>query len=213
MDRVQETFTLNDFLLFLALRNIYTNGPTYFEYLSLWITKASSGPSHYKQDYLRRALRLFNQYYQEFSSLLPSQLPSFRFSIPPLFPKRDGYVGWSYMEIKRQQQKMPTTKNSDLDLDTFLHSVTCLPIKNTNKHFISNLSDINDVMFSLTDFLEFDPIKNYYYKSCVLSCTNGTISDITFKFMAGHNIRLIFDYFYAPRKKRQLLKYLDLMCG
>jgi hypothetical protein len=188
MDRVQEVFALNNFLLFLASRNIYTNRLTYFKYFSLWITKASSGPSHHKQDYLKRALRLFDQYYQEYSSLLLSQLPFFRFSIPPLFPKRDVYVGWPYMETKRQQQKMPTTKKSDLDLDAFLHSVMYLPIKDTNKQFIFNLGDTNDVMFSLTEFLEFDPIKNYLYKSRVLSCINRIIMDITFKFMAGHNM-------------------------
>jgi hypothetical protein len=105
MDRVQEVLALDDFLLFLSSRNIYTNGPIYFKYLSLWITKASSSPSHHKQDYLRRALRLFDQYFQKFSSLPPSKLPSFRFSIPPLFPKRDVYIGWPYMETKRQQQK------------------------------------------------------------------------------------------------------------
>jgi hypothetical protein len=105
------------------------------------------------------------------------------------------------METKRQQQKTPTTKNLDLDLDAFLHSVTYLPIKDTNTQFIFNLSDTNDVIFSLNDFLDFDTIKNYYYKSRVLSCKNGTISDITFKFMAGHNMRLMFAYFYTPRKK------------
>jgi hypothetical protein len=98
-------------------------------------------------------------------------------------------------------------------LNAFLHSVTCLPIKDINKHFIFNLSDTNNVMFSLTDFLEFDPIKNFYYKSRVLSCTNGTISDITFKFTAGLNMRLIFDCFYAPRKKWRLPKHSELMCG
>jgi hypothetical protein len=79
------------------------------------------------------------------------------------------------MEIKRRQQKTPTTKKSDLDLDAFLHSVTCLSIKDTNKHFIFNLGDTNDVMFSLTDFLDFDLIKNYFYKSCVLFCINRSI--------------------------------------
>jgi hypothetical protein len=92
MDRVQEVLALDDFLLFLSTRKIYTNRPTYFEYLSLWITKASTDSAHHKQDYQRRALRLFNQYFQEFSSFSPSQLPFFRFSIPPLFPKRD-YIG------------------------------------------------------------------------------------------------------------------------
>jgi hypothetical protein len=100
MDRVQEVFALNDFLLFLVSRKIYTNRPTYFEYLSLWITKASFGSSHHKQDYQRRALGLFDQYFQEFSLLLPSQLPFFCFSITPLFPKKGVYVGWLYMETK-----------------------------------------------------------------------------------------------------------------
>jgi hypothetical protein len=211
MDRVQEVFALNNFLLFLASRNIYTNRLTYFKYFSLWITKASSGPSHHKQDYLKRALRLFDQYYQEYSSLLLSQLPFFRFSIPPLFPKRDVYVGWPYMETKRQQQKMPTTKKSSLDLDAFLRSVTCIPIKDINKHFIFDLGDTNDVMFSLNSFLDLNPINNHH-KSRVLSCMNGIIHDITFKFKTGLNMRLIFDSFYAPRKKRQLFNRLDVIC-
>jgi hypothetical protein len=91
------------------------------------------------------------------------------------------------METKRQQQKTPITKKFDLDLDAFLHSVTSLPIKDNNKYFIFNLGDTNNVMFSLTDFLNFDLIKSYY-KSRVLSCTNGTIHDITFKFRTGPNI-------------------------
>jgi hypothetical protein len=206
MDRVQEVLALDDFLLFLSSRKIYTNGPTYFEYLSLWITKASTGPSHHKQDYQRRTLRLFDQYYQEFSSLLPSQLPSFCFSIPPLFPKRDVYVGWPYMETKRQQQKTPITKKSNLNLDAFLHSVTCLPLKNINKHFIFNLGDTTDAMFSLIDFLDFNPINNHH-KSRVFFCTNGTIQDIIFKFRTRTNMRLIFDSFYAPRKKRRLFNH------
>jgi hypothetical protein len=117
------------------------------------------------------------------------------------------------METKQQQQKTPTTKNSDLDLDAFLHSVTSLPIKDTNKHFTFSLGDTHDVKFSLTSFLDFDPNKNYYYKSRVFSCANGTILDITFKFLAGHNMRLIFDCFYTPRKKQRLFKFSDLMCG
>jgi hypothetical protein len=96
---------------------------------------------------------------------------------------------------------MPITKKSDLNLDAFLHSVTCLPFMEINKHFIFNLGDTTDVMFSLIDFLDFNPINNHY-KSRVLSCTNGTIQDITFKFRTEPNMRLIFDSFYAPRKKR-----------
>jgi hypothetical protein len=97
---------------------------------------------------------------------------------------------------------MPITKKLDLDLDVFLYSVICLPIKDNNKHFIFNLDDTKNVMFSLNDFLDFDPINTYYYKSRVFSCMNGMILDITFKFMAGFNMRLIFDCFYTPRKKR-----------
>jgi hypothetical protein len=59
MERIQEAFINNDFLLFLALRNIYTNGSTYYKNLLLWISKVSNGFTHYKQDYLRRALKFF----------------------------------------------------------------------------------------------------------------------------------------------------------
>jgi hypothetical protein len=48
MNRVQEVLTFDNFLLFLDLRKLYTNRPTYLEYLSLWITKASTGPIHHK---------------------------------------------------------------------------------------------------------------------------------------------------------------------
>jgi hypothetical protein len=51
---------------------------------------------------------------------------------------------------------MPTTKKLDPDLDVFLHSVTCLSIKDLNKQFIFNLSDTNNVMFNLNNFLDFD---------------------------------------------------------
>jgi hypothetical protein len=192
---------LDDFLIFLSSRTLYTNGPTYFEYLSLWITKARTGPLHHTQDYFRRAQRLFDQYFQEFSLLSSSQLPSFHYSIPPFFPKKDVFVGWPYMETKRQQQKTPTTKKSNLNLDTFLHSVTSLPIKDINKHFTFNLSDTNDVILSLNGNLDFNPI-NFYFKSRVLSYTNGTIQDITFKFRTRLNTRLIYFRYYAPRKKR-----------
>jgi hypothetical protein len=35
MDRIQTVLALDDFLLFLSSRKIYTNRPTYFEYFSL----------------------------------------------------------------------------------------------------------------------------------------------------------------------------------
>jgi hypothetical protein len=101
----------------------------------------------------------------------------------------------------------------DLDLDAFLHSITYLPIKDNNKHFIFNLGDTKNVMFSLNNFLDFDLINTYYYRLCVFSCVNRTILDITFKFIVGLNMRLIFDYFYASRKKQQLFNHFDLIYG
>jgi hypothetical protein len=94
----------------------------------------------------------------------------------------------------------------------FLHSVTCLPVKDINKHFIFNLGNTNDIKFSLNNFLNFDLIINYS-KSCVFYCANRTILNITFKFIVELNMQLIFDYFYTPRKKRQLRSYFEnLIC-
>jgi hypothetical protein len=90
------------------------------------------------------------------------------------------------MKTKRQQQKTPTTKKLDLDLDAFLYCVTCFPNKDIDKQFNFNLGDTVDIMFSLNEILNFDPI--IYFKSCISPCTNGTILHITFKFMAGLNM-------------------------
>jgi hypothetical protein len=90
---------------------------------------------------------------------------------------------------------MFTTKNQNLDLNAFLYSVTCSFNKKINKHFNNKLDNTNNVKFSLNSLLDFDLIKNHN-KLCICFCTN-----ITFKFMVGLNIQLIFDYFYAPRKK------------
>jgi hypothetical protein len=98
-------------------------------------------------------------------------------------------------------------------LDAFLHSVTCLPIKDLNKQFIFNLDNTNDIMFSLNEFLDFDLINDYYFKSHVFFYTNGIILDITFKFIAGLNMRLIFNCFYASKKKQRLSNHIDLICG
>jgi hypothetical protein len=89
-----------------------------------------------------------------------------------------------------------------LDLDIFLHSITYYPPnKDINKHFNIILDDTDDVNFNLSNFLEFNLIKNYF-KSHVSLYTNRTsIVDITFKFNVGHDIRLIYDCFYVPRKK------------
>jgi hypothetical protein len=123
INRVQETFTLDNFLLFLSSRKIYTNKPTYFEYLSLWITKASTSLTHHKQDYLKRVFRLFDQYFQEFPLLSPSQLPSFHLSILLLFSKKDVYVGWPYMETKWQTTKNTYNKNK-IQIWTYYYTVS-----------------------------------------------------------------------------------------
>jgi hypothetical protein len=66
------------------------------------------------------------------------------------------------------------------------------------------LSDTDSVNFSLNNLLDFDPIKNFF---------NRMILDITFKFFAELNVRLIFDYFYALKKKHQLTKSIKTtMC-
>jgi hypothetical protein len=98
-------------------------------------------------------------------------------------------------------------------LDAFLHSITYLPIKNINKHFSGILGNTDDVKFSLNNFLDSDSITNYL-KSYVSSSKNGMILDITFKFIIGSNMWLIYAYLYAPRKKRRLSPYIKLfMCG
>jgi hypothetical protein len=95
----------------------------------------------------------------------------------------------------------------------FLYSVTHLPIKDINKHFIFNLGDTNNVNFSLHNLLNYNPTNKFFCKSRVLFCTNEIIFDITFKFMAGLDMWLIFDCFYAPRKKWRLFNHFDMMYG
>jgi hypothetical protein len=90
---------------------------------------------------------------------------------------------------------MPITKKSDLDLDTFLHSVICLPIKEIINNSSFQLGDTNDIIFNLNEFLDFNPI-NLYCKLRVLSRTNGIIQDITFKFnlLRIFNIEFYIDF-------------------
>jgi hypothetical protein len=69
----------------------------------------------------------------------------------------------------------------------FLHSIIYLFNREINKHFITTLDNTNNVKFSLNNFLNFDPIKNYF-KSHIFPCMNGTILNITFKFTAELNM-------------------------
>jgi hypothetical protein len=105
---------------------------------------------------------------------------------------------------------MPTIKNQNLDLNTFLHSKTFLPNTDINKHFIATLGDTDDVKFSLNNFLNFDPIKKYF-KSHVFSCINGMILDITFKFTAKFNMWFIYDCFYILKEKQWLYNTFSIM--
>jgi hypothetical protein len=66
----------------------------------------------------------------------------------------------------------------------FLHSITCLPNKDINKHLVNTLGNTDDVKFSLKIFLNFNLIKNYF-KLHISSSKNRTILNITFKFIAG----------------------------
>jgi hypothetical protein len=60
------------------------------------------------------------------------------------------------MEIKWHKQKMPTIKNQEFDLDTFLYSVICPTDKEINKHFYTILGNTDDIKFSLNNLLDFD---------------------------------------------------------
>jgi hypothetical protein len=57
------------------------------------------------------------------------------------------------------------TKNQNLNLNTFLHSITCSLNKKINKQF-NIISDTNDVNISLNNLLNFDLIKNYFKLRC-----------------------------------------------
>jgi hypothetical protein len=81
----------------------------------------------------------------------------------------------------------------------FLHNVTCFSNKNINKYFNNILDDTNDVSFSLNNFLNFNLIKNYL-KSHIFPYMNETILNITFKFIVGLNMQLIFGYFMHQEK-------------
>jgi hypothetical protein len=74
---------------------------------------------------------------------------------------------------------MLTTKNQNLNLNMFLHSITCLFNKNTNKYYNIKLDDTNDIKFSLNNLLDFDLIK-IFLKLYVSFCTNRTILNISY---------------------------------
>jgi hypothetical protein len=98
MERVLEALENSNFVWFLENNYTYTNGPTYFENLLHWLDKASLGPVHHTTDYIKRALKLFNHYFSLFSNISPFLLPSYHFFFPPLFPKKECLLGWTYAE-------------------------------------------------------------------------------------------------------------------
>jgi hypothetical protein len=93
MERVQKALDNNDFLWFLNEKRHYTNGSTYFEQLKYLLEQAKTGPSYHRIDFNNRAIKLFNIFFIQFSQLSPSQLPSYRFSFTPLFPKKECLLG------------------------------------------------------------------------------------------------------------------------
>jgi hypothetical protein len=95
---------------------------------------------------------------------------------------------------------MPIIKNQDLDLDVFLHSVIYLSNIDVNKQFDTTLGNTYNAKLSLNNFLDFNLITNHF-KSHISPSKNGTILDITFKFIAGSNMRLIYISFYTSKKK------------
>jgi hypothetical protein len=113
MERVQEALANDNFLWFLNNNFTYTNGPSYFEYIQDWINKANTGPLQHKEDYLKRALKLFNIYYNQFLNISSFLLPSFCFSFSPLFPERECLLRWPYSVNVRHKQihHIKNTKN------------------------------------------------------------------------------------------------------
>jgi hypothetical protein len=79
-------------------------------------------------------------------------------------------------------------------------------LKETNKQFIFNLGDTTDVMFSLIDFLDFNPINNHYKSHVQIGL---------YKILPLNSRQdPTFDSFYAPRKKRRLFnQWNSIMCG
>jgi hypothetical protein len=137
MERVQEALANDDFLWFLNNNFTYTNSPSYFKYIQDWINKANTGPLQHKQDYLRRALKLFNIYYKQFLNISPSLLPFFRISFSPLFSERECLLEWLYsVNIRRKQiHHIKNTKNRQkINLDVFLHDLINKPYKESDQH-------------------------------------------------------------------------------
>jgi hypothetical protein len=59
---------------------------------------------------------------------------------------------------------MSIIKKQNLDLNTFLHSITSSFNLDINKHFIFNLSYTDNISISLNKFLNLNSIKNYFYE-------------------------------------------------
>jgi hypothetical protein len=180
MERVQEALVNDDFLWFLNNNFTYINGYSYFEYIQEYINKANTGSSHHKNDYLRRALSLFNIYYKKFQTISPSLLPSFRFSLSPLFPKRDYLLGWPYLKTVQRKQIHHTknTKNQpEFGLDAFLHDLINKSYKETDQHKSSD----DTRFYSLKQELYFN-LTMFHFKPQYGNSMSGTIMIITFKF-------------------------------
>jgi hypothetical protein len=207
MERVQKALDNDDFLWFLNNNYIYTNSPSYFEYIQDYINKANTGPSHHKNDYLRRALSLFNTYFKKFQTIFPSLLPSLRFSFSLFFPKRNYLLGWPYLETVRCKQNYHTknTKNQpEIDLNAFLHDLINKPYKEIDQH--KSRDDTH--YYSLNQEPYFNPTL-FYYKSQYRDSMSETIMVITFKFSWTSILQLIFNKSYASRKKKGRSKDKD----
>jgi hypothetical protein len=213
MEKVQEALANDDFLWFLNNNFTYTNGPFYFEYIQDWINKANTGPSQHKQDYLRRALKLFNIYYKQFLNISPSLLPSFHFSFSPLFPERKCLLGWPY-SVNVQCKQIHHTKNTKnqykINLDAFLHDLINKSYKESDHH--KSCDDNYAYIFEQKTDFNSPPI---HYKPQYQASMSGTINVITFKFNWNSILQLIFTQSYAPRKKKERIKTMhvkDLCC-
>jgi hypothetical protein len=204
MERVQEALENEDFLWFLNNTCDYTNGPTRYHLLVEWLDKASNGPAHLRTTFLKRAVLDFERFLDIFSSLPPPSLPSFRYSLPPPFPKRVCLLGWPYLESRTTSQTKPP---SNFDLDAFLARVIA---DKDNSHVRNQQQQhlARDV-YGLCPFLDFNSYWINVWPWFFLH-SNGTSLDDTFKLDVYLDLRLIYGWFFTPRQKMLLVLFLVL---
>jgi hypothetical protein len=165
------------------------------------LDKASNGPAHLRTTFLKRAVLDFERFLDIFSSLPPSSLPSFRYSLPPPFPKRVCLLGWPYLESRTTSQTKPP---SNFDLDAFLARVIA---DKDNSHVRNQQQQhLSRDVYGLYPFLDFNSYWINVWPWFFLH-SNGTSLDDTFKLDVYLDLRLIYGWFFTPRQKKDRDKW------